>query len=650
MATDFRTTKMKQNAPGLTFVTPKGLPAKYNKMTGALETADKVIKTAVDLDKQRVIGEAEDIASQSAQEYLDTSPSNTNFLLGEQQRIQTDLALDPTNEEAPMWKESLREITDKLSNAYNQGGMTAYEFERRSNAKIMDLINSNPVYRDEIVAETTKVYNAMGITDVLAADANLRKTQEDAFKAEDDAYNKIILEANGNPFDMSFEDKKLEVSRLQTNAQKLGELESLVKNNEVLNENGKILFENKINNFTYRGRGNQLYKGYNAVTEQTFNGISTETLEIINDPLTNPQEKLYKANEVLRDARTYLNYVGRNFTKGNKDKVTRWYDEQIKQIDILQAMFEKDFLGNNTKEYLQNLNDSASLTNKINLREGGINIEAIELAHKMRSIITKELQVNPQYQASEEQLDVINKGISAIESNSGGKLRPSQSDEGLIAFYAQRGPSKLRQLDSTLSKAIEQNLPLDETVVGFINNVFTTSENLGLQQGDSNRVKYDDKVFTAINSMSDNSISYLVKTESDFRDSFNNELNYYKDRVHDTVLSIKQSQNIPADTKVEVEYFSGLGIFNVSGNSQLNSEMQRVNKYIQTKAKFLGVNPNTIAKETLQKDFPMFTLEGRPPSKKITKEEADRNPDSVTEYDIVVLPDGTEIKGPKYVD
>ena len=650
MATDFRTTKMKQNAPGLTFVTPKGLPAKYNKMTGALETADKVIKTAVDLDKQRVIGEAEDIASQSAQEYLDTSPSNTNFLLGEQQRIQTDLALDPTNEEAPMWKESLREITDKLSNAYNQGGMTAYEFERRSNAKIMDLINSNPVYRDEIVAETTKVYNAMGITDVLAADANLRKTQEDAFKAEDDAYNKIILEANGNPFDMSFEDKKLEVSRLQTNAQKLGELESLVKNNEVLNENGKILFENKINNFTYRGRGNQLYKGYNAVTEQTFNGISTETLEIINDPLTNPQEKLYKANEVLRDARTYLNYVGRNFTKGNKDKVTRWYDEQIKQIDILQAMFEKDFLGNNTKEYLQNLNDSASLTNKINLREGGINIEAIELAHKMRSIITKEIQVNPTYQTSEEQLDVINKGISAIESNSGGKLRPSQSDEGLIAFYAQRGPSKLRQLDSTLSKAIEQNLPLDETVVGFINNVFTTSENLGLQQGDSNRVKYDDKVFTAINSMSDNSISYLVKTESDFRDSFNNELNYYRDRVHDTVLSIKQSQNIPADTKVEVEYFSGLGIFNVSGNSQLNSEMQRVNKYIQTKAKFLGVNPNTIAKETLQKDFPMFTLEGRPPSKKITKEEADRNPDSVTEYDIVVLPDGTEIKGPKYVD
>ena len=650
MATDFRTTKMKQNAPGLTFVTPKGLPAKYNKMTGALETADKVIKTAVDLDKQRVIGEAEDIASQSAQEYLDTSPSNTNFLLGEQQKIQTDLALDPTNEEAPMWKESLREITDKLSNAYNQGGMTAYEFERRSNAKIMDLINSNPVYRDEIVAETTKVYNAMGITDVLAADANLRKTQEDAFKAEDDAYNKIILEANGNPFDMSFEDKKLEVSRLQTNAQKLGELESLVKNNEVLNENGKILFENKINNFTYRGRGNQLYKGYNAVTEQTFNGISTETLEIINDPLTNPQEKLYKANEVLRDARTYLNYVGRNFTKGNKDKVTRWYDEQIKQIDILQAMFEKDFLGNNTKEYLQNLNDSASLTNKINLREGGINIEAIELAHKMRSIITKEIQVNPTYQTSEEQLDVINKGISAIESNSGGKLRPSQSDEGLIAFYAQRGPSKLRQLDSTLSKAIEQNLPLDVTVVGFINNVFTTSENLGLQQGDSNRVKYDDKVFTAINSMSDNSISYLVKTESDFRDSFNNELNYYKDRVHDTVLSIKQSQNIPADTKVEVEYFSGLGIFNVSGNSQLNSEMQRVNKYIQTKAKFLGVNPNTIAKETLQKDFPMFTLEGRPTYKKITKEEADRNPDSVTEYDIVVLPDGTEIKGPKYVD
>ena len=40
---DFDTTKTKQNSPGLTFATPKAMPAKFNSLGAAAETAETLI-------------------------------------------------------------------------------------------------------------------------------------------------------------------------------------------------------------------------------------------------------------------------------------------------------------------------------------------------------------------------------------------------------------------------------------------------------------------------------------------------------------------------------------------------------------------------------------------------------------------------------
>ena len=191
----------------------------------------------------------------------------------------------------------------------------------------------------------------------------------------------------------------------------------------------------------------------------------------------------------------------------------------------------------------------------------------------------------------------------------------------------------------------KNNLEMEGFAKGFVNNLFTASEALGEQQGPSERIKYDDRLFGAILQQNSENTNYLLETLPEFRESMLQEVDYYKDRVHDTIVSISNNEK-----NIQVNYLEGVGIFNVPNNPKVNMEIARVNKYIQIKAKIQGVNPNKVAKELLTKDFPMFTLGDKPVSRKISKEEADRNPDSVTEFDVVVMPDGTEIKGPQYAE
>ena len=604
------TTNIPENTPGLTYSTPKGLDAKYNNLTGVLETADSIINDVIDYDKQQVISEAEELATQTASDYLNSSPSNTTYNIREHQRLRTNLALDPTNEKASKWKESLNKITNKLSNVYNQTDMTTYEFERRSNSLVMDLINRNPAYRDEIVSETAKVYNAMGLTDVLEQDAKLQKSAADDFKAENEAYNKIILDSHQNPFEMSFMEKKLEVTRLQKENFDNQELETLIKREGFLDEKDKIEFENRLEQTTYKSKSGLMLKGDDALTEKVFAELSRDTLEVINNPLLSGPDKLFKANGLLFEARNKVNYIGRNYSQKNKDRVTRWYDEQIKQMDILKELYKDDLLGTSTKTWLQNLDDGASLTNKLALREQGLNLDAIKLATDIRNLIVESRRLERGYKPTVAQLDAIMTGINNIEAFSGVKMPSNTSNVGLTMFYAQGAPSKLRKLENFFNTAEDKDLELDGLALGFMNNLFTNSENLELQESSTARMKYDDKILTAISGYKDKTIKYLLNNDqlNDFKNSFSNELIYYKNTVAATIRQQKNLQNIKDSDKIPVDYLSGMGIFNVPGNKELNNEMQRVNKYIQARAKFEGVKPNTIAEEILAKDFPMFTL------------------------------------------
>ena len=598
----FDTTVIKENSPGLTYETPKAMPAKFNSLGSAVKLADAGIDMALAYDEKRVTKEAEEIASGSATEYLNQSPSE---LLFEQQQLRTNLQLNPNNEQSFVWKTELAEITDKLNNAYTQGNMTSYEFERRANAKVMDLINKNPAYRDEIVTETNKTYNALGINDALTADKALLKSQQAAIKDEDDAYNKIILDdGKMNPYDMTIESKKAEVTRLLASEKQQQDLEELSETEAILDLNGKLAFENNVANFSYRNSSGALFTGYDAITEKSFNDISVEMKKHIDNPALSNQEKIYKAKEILRISRTQLNKVGREYTPTNKDSVTSWYNEQILQINMLDDLIKEDINGTALKTYLDNLESNASVVNKLDLRLSGYNPEAVKAGLDMKTTITRLQLINPQYKPTQQELDVINRAVQTIQSAGGAKLSASPNNKELVNFYSQTAPTKLAALGPGLDNIRKNNIEMEGFTKGFINNLFTASESLELQQGTSERIKYDDKLFNSIIQQSSENTNYLIETLPEFRESMLQEVDYYKDRVNDTIVSLSNNK-----TNIPVNYMEGLGIFNVPNNPKLNNEIHRVNKYIQIQAKIQGVAPNKIAKELLTRDFPMFTLD-----------------------------------------
>ena len=56
---EFDTTKMTQNRPELTYVTPKAMPAKFSNLGAVASLADTAIKGAVALDKRMTLTQAE---------------------------------------------------------------------------------------------------------------------------------------------------------------------------------------------------------------------------------------------------------------------------------------------------------------------------------------------------------------------------------------------------------------------------------------------------------------------------------------------------------------------------------------------------------------------------------------------------------------
>ena len=638
----FDTTTMSPNNPGLTYVTPQGLPAKFSNLGAVAKLSKEAIGAGVEFDEKQVTNEAEEIASASANDYLSQSPSE---LLFQQQELRGELQLDPNNEQASVWKTELAEVTNKLNNVYTQGGMSSYEFERRANAKVQDLINRNPAYRDEIVSETSKTYNALGLTDVLTQDKAIMKAQADALDDENKAYNKIILEDGGMPFSMNMTTKRAEVARIQASLSLENELKDLSERESILDINQKVLFENNVGNFTFRNSSGAVFKGYDAIAEKTFNDVSVSMKQVINNSQFSNQEKLYKAQQVLRSASRNINYIGRQYTPTNKDMVTTWTSEQSNQLGILTTLINEDINGDALKKHLDNLESNASVVNKLDLRLSGYNPEAVKAGLDMKALITRHNVLDPTYKPTQEALDQMSNVIDTISAAGGAKLSPNPNNKGLTSFYVQSAPTKLVAMGPGLDNIRKNNLEMEGFAKGFVNNLFTASEALGEQQGPSERIKYDDRLFGAILQQSSENTNYLLETLPEFRESMLQEVDYYKDRVHDTIVSISNDEK-----NIQVNYLEGLGIFNVPNNPKVNMEIARVNKYIQIKAKIQGVNPNKVAKELLTKDFPMFTLGDKPVSRKISKEEADRNPDSVTEFDVVVMPDGTEIKGPQYAE
>lgn len=597
------TTKIEQNAPGITYTTPKAMPAKFNSLTSALKMVDKGIESATAFDKKLTIDEVTDTATLEAQQYLNQSPSEQMFLKERQQEIEADIRLNPDSPKVPSWKARLDDININLANAKEQGKINAYEFSRRSNAKVAEIIESNPAYRDEILTETQKVYQSMGLADVIAADQKLLKNQSDSDTRQNKELDKFLIDNKIFPYNKTITEKGLIVETILEGDRSFFLLNQMAERDDILDNDDKKMIQSKVENFKYKNE-----VGYDAISSKIFNSLGNELKEISVSDST-PEQKVLSIQGAIQKRRKNLNFIGRNYTKGTKDRVTSWYNEQIKMVEIMEKDSRELNSGEFTKKYLDTLESTMALTNKLELRQF-VNPEAFELALKTRAFILKETRENPGYEPTTEEMKPINDFLNAIKSSAGGKVSASSNAE-LNNFYANQTNEKLRGLNTLLGPAIKNNTELDISAIGYMNNVFTVSEIKGAQEGDSKRMNFDDKLFTSLSAMDDNVINYFVVNQPDFRQSLETELDFYKSRTIATLNSIKAEQPDLNNQSVPVQFYKNYGTFSVPNNKTLDSEMQRVNKYISLKAKSEGANPKDVAIDILNKEFSMFSIIGQ---------------------------------------
>jgi len=170
MAT-FDTTRIQQNAPGLTYATPKAMPGKFSKLGGVLDVANTAIKGAVALDESLTLSDAEQQAEDLRKDYELQSASNINTL--EQKKIFLEQSLasaDEANVDPLPFEEELNEVTNKLVLAKNQGVMTPYEFQSRASIIGEEMIEKNPAYADKITAKMANVFQRGNLATLLKSD------------------------------------------------------------------------------------------------------------------------------------------------------------------------------------------------------------------------------------------------------------------------------------------------------------------------------------------------------------------------------------------------------------------------------------------------------------------------------------------------
>jgi len=185
---EFDTTKMTQNAPGLTYVTPKAMPAKFSNLGAAASLADTAIKGAVALDKRITLTQAEQEAEDLRQQYQNTSPTAIAQLEEEKTRLEASME---TEGPAP-YQEELDTVINKLEMAKEQKVMSPSEFQYRANVAAEELMSRNPAYADEITAQMSNVYKRGGLNTLLKADLAAIDAQQKAQAAQMEEMTKFL--------------------------------------------------------------------------------------------------------------------------------------------------------------------------------------------------------------------------------------------------------------------------------------------------------------------------------------------------------------------------------------------------------------------------------------------------------------------------
>jgi len=575
---EFDTTKMTQNRPELTYVTPQAMPAKFSNLGAVASLADTAIKGAVAFDKRNVLQEAKEGALALSEEYKEGSITNQQFLMQQRNEIEQNLGSAPSNEKQ-QYQIELDEINDKLSLMKEQGVISPEEFKMRLLTKTTELSNNNPVYADEIAKEVSSIMGGTGINDLISMDSSYYTAQAKAQAAEIKEID-TILKDNGIGFvGMPIEKKVAYYQEITAITQKVAGLKLLSESNEAIN--------------AYEFEQDMLNEGgihvYGSQVKQTYYAFMQKN---INDPNKSEAEKQKRHIELVAEARNILSATLSKLPV--KPQYTEYFKQATQDLTDMETDLSKVLSGEYEKNYFANQAAVASSKAQLQERLEGRSPEKIENIEKISSILTGILDSKylPDDAGALKLLDSntlalidaintrggksninLNYNQPRMNSNLTGSL-PVLNTEGLKLIDA---GENLDALGTEYNDILQQNLMIDNSNERM-RDLDVRLKKLALTT--------DSKIF-----------ENLLDTNPDFRELNANAINTY------TAGILQEAETYP-DIVSKLIVDKNTGAVRTSDLSDsLGSIPARLNVLIKYQSKLLGQKPGQAADEVINRLF-----------------------------------------------
>ena len=341
----FDTTKQQSLYPGLSptqgVVDRSGL-IDDSSLTTLVGLGSMGLDAGISIDKENVMNEANNIANQLADDYLDRSPSEQMFLQTQKQQLESDATSAPDEVRDGILKQ-LDDVNARLTKAKSQGMMDPYEYQRRVIKASQDLAADNPAYANEISANVNKTLNRRGVNDVLQSDMKIMLAQQ---KRREDQYNHMIKTIEPyvtNPYALSEEQlasKFLEIKQADVAS---NTVERLLGNRDLMNSMKESdMF--------------QVFKevGPRQFRQSVFNNVTTEVKAILNNPnLTTYQDRVDAGRQVIENYKeVYTDLIGR--LPQDKEQIKTFVKHMDAMFNSLEKQIDDDFSLKGIKEYTAN--------------------------------------------------------------------------------------------------------------------------------------------------------------------------------------------------------------------------------------------------------------------------------------------------------
>jgi hypothetical protein len=578
-----RTDTMNPNNPGLSYVTPQGLTAKFNTTGAVVKGIDAGIQAATAFDEMNVMKTAEERAKQLSDTYLNNSPSEINYYQQQKQTAIDNLTLDKDN---PVFLDMLEKAESKLELAFEQGAISGYEFTQRSKAVAEEIMSNNPAYADEIMAKMNDVYARTGVMDTI-------KLDDAALKAQSTAKNKVyegmvtfletkdILTAG-----KSFEEVEKAYNNYADEVKDINDWKMNIDNLKYMNENQQAQMREDI-----QSSPGGIYGRVNA----SLGVYQDEINDVLKKPISNDEKRI----ELNKIRAQNINALGGLVDLFGKEKYTALSTNNIESINKMHTTALNMVSNKSNAEDLKNDLDISKSTNELRLRLT-YNPELQEYNLKGAQIFKLIKDLSPEFTFNPTQTKELFRGFTdTLSRNSNGEVgaridineTPEFNDVFNDSFLNQT-PAMGRIAQESLTKTGD----IPYVTKGHLNNIFNVTEKLG----DSPLRKVQtDKLIQQINRLPKQVHEFMIKNTQDYQNSNAETENYYKGMIKQEILAnVNDNRELP-----ELYLNKDLGTISTS-NPKYRSVASRITNYITFKARLRGLAPKDIFEETLKEDFP----------------------------------------------